>query len=71
MFPARRLFEALDSKIVDEGTTLVVHEVLGTGRNDAAVCFRLAEQPFDSASEIVLDIDTAQAHLADLCRDLP
>ncbi len=70
MFPQRRLFEALDNKIVDEGTLLVVQEVLGKGR-EASICFRLAEHPLDPAGEVILDVDTAQVHLGDLCRDLP
>lgn len=68
MFPQHRLFEATDSQIVDEGTQLFVSEVTGNGR-DAEICFRLVEHPEDVGAELLLDIDTAQRHFADLCRN--
>ncbi len=68
MFPDRRLFEAIDSQVVDEGTQLFVHEVRGAGR-EAAICLRLAEHPHDDNAELLLDVDTAQRHFADLCRE--
>lgn len=69
MFPNLRLFEAIDSRVVDEGTQLFVYEVRGTGR-DAEICFRLAEHPHDDTGELLLDVDTAHRHFADLCREL-
>lgn len=71
MFPRDRLFEATDSRVVDEGTILVVHEIQGQGRDNAKICFRLADAPDDEEGEIVLDVAAAQCHFADLCRDLP
>lgn len=70
MFPPRRLFEALDNRVVDEGTVLVVQEVRGSG-DEVEICFRLADEPSNSSFDIILDLETAQAHLGDLCRDLP
>lgn len=68
MFPPKRLFEALDNQVVEEGTLLFVHEVVGTDRN-ATIRFRLADQAHDPLAEVAVDVDTAQRHLGDLCRD--
>lgn len=62
MFPVGRLFEALDSQVLDEGTQLVVVSV---SSDRAHVRFRVRE-----TGELV-DIATVDVdgHFGDLCRD--
>jgi len=67
MFPAGRVFEAIDSKIVEEGTRMFVQEVSRAGK-DVVIKFRLAEG--DAAGEdFDVGMDLAQCHFADLGLD--
>jgi hypothetical protein len=64
MFPAGRIFEAIDNAVADEGTRLFVARVEGQGEQ-ACVVFRLEGQP----GELRLDLHAASVHLCDLGLD--
>lgn len=73
MFPRGRLFEALDSSLVDEGTRLIVVAVeLGS---PASILFAVAGDDGradpEAGDPFPLSIEQATVHLADLCLDAP
>jgi hypothetical protein len=68
MFPVGRLFEAIDNKIVEEGTRMAVRAVAKAERG-VTIEFRLTEG--DAAGEeFKVDMSLAHCHLADLGLDL-
>lgn len=69
MFPPGRLFEALDNKVVEEGTRLIS---LGVQRRDGDVYVRyLLNEGEEGGEEIELPMEAAQLHFADLGLDQP
>lgn len=69
MFPPGRLFEAIDSRIVEEGTRLVCQ---GVERKAGFVFVRYQIHEGDAAGdEFELQMQAAQLHLADLGLDHP
>lgn len=69
MFPVGRLFEAIDNKVLEEGTRLVSH---GVSRRDGAVYIKYLVNDGDAAGdEFELEMSAAQLHFADLGLDVP
>lgn len=67
MFPIGRLFEAIDNKVVEEGTRLVSR---GVQRKAGTVFIKYFVQDGDAAGdEFELQMDAAQLHFADLGLD--
>lgn len=67
MFPLGRLFEAIDNKIVEEGTRLISQ---GLCRRDGAVFIKYLVNDGDAAGdEFELKMNEAQAHFQDLGLD--
>lgn len=69
MFPVGRLFEAIDNKVLEEGTRLVSQ---GVSRRDGAVYIKYLVNDGDAAGdEFELQMNAAQLHFADLGLDAP
>ena len=68
MFPIGRLFEAIDNKVVEEGTRLVCQ---GVERKAGTLFVNYQVHEGDAAGdEFELQMDAAQLHFADLGLDL-
>jgi hypothetical protein len=67
MFPQGRLFEAIDNKVVEEGTRLISQ---GIERRAGGVFIKYLVNDGDAAGDVFeLEMVTAQAHLQDLGLD--
>lgn len=69
MFPLGRVFEATDSRVVDEGTRWVVCAAEGV-KEAFSVTFRSAEDLHDVDREFSLGLEEAQMHFADCCYEI-